>query len=431
VQALEAMRRDWPGDRRVLERLVEIEDSLLRVKEVVPRLEALLAQSPRDARTVQRLADHYRWFGNLQGLITMLHRLNQLGDYPEARYELVDILLAQRRYDELIGLFTRDLDKMANPVETRVALYEAYQRAGQVDRAVNQLRRIVDESPRRLDYLRQLGDTLIALDRMDEALALYQKKYDEQPGNVELQRELASLYESAAADAEEEGQRDRALALLRRRIAVIPDDLSARLDYADLHRPEPVANKVAARELRDLLRRRPANAGAWTALGDRLSWLGDLAGAATAYERALALGPDNERARRGLAEHLSWLERPREALPHYRLLARRGDRDDRVRLVELLLDSEQVAEASTEARRLVADDPRPAHRRLLAAAASAAGDCETALREYRELTRRNPGDVEAWTGRRSCATELGLDEEIELSLQRLARLKGRGGGRKR
>ena len=100
VDALEAMARDWPDDPRILARLVEIEDSLLRVEGVIPRLEALALVAPKDVGVLQRLADHYRWFGDAEALIRVLQRLVRLGDFLDQRVELVDILLSRRRYDE-------------------------------------------------------------------------------------------------------------------------------------------------------------------------------------------------------------------------------------------------------------------------------------------------------------------------------------------
>lgn len=420
VAELESMHHDWPDDRRILERLIEIEDSLLRVEEVVPRLEAIVAAHPEDPRLVSRLADHYRWFGEREKLVKMLHRLNQLGDFPDERDELIDILFGQRRYDELIALFSRDLEEMANPAPARLALYEAYLRSGRTEKAAAELRALIDLEPEEITYVRELGELFIDAGRLADAIALYEdvaeRIGDEPDGRVEL----AGLYQSAAEHLAERGQVAGAIALQRKRIALVPTDVDARLDLADLHGEE--ADRVAVAELRSLLTEDPDSLPATLALADRLSWTGEVGEAIASYRRAVSLG-GGPRARRKLAQHLHWSDRLGEAATQYGILAR-ADLGDARQHIRVLLDAEANEAALEAARALLKRAPVAVHRKLLERAAFEGGFCDGPLDELSREAEEDREDIYAWRALRECASALGRGDALARAEARLNQLGG-------
>jgi tetratricopeptide (TPR) repeat protein len=420
--ALDAMARDWPDDPRILARLVEVEDSQLRVDRVIPRLEALAAARPQDPRVLRRLADHYRWFGMDEELILALRRLITLGDSPDERTELIDILLAKRRYDDIIAIFSRDIDKMPNPVDAHLALVQAFVRTGRVDEAIAELEILIQLEPGRLEHLRELADQLVAQDRFDEAIGLYRARIDADPRNPALNGELADLYETAIDRMMASGQRTEALLLFRKRIAIEPTDVSLRLAFADMHGKN--THRVAIAELEELLRLAPRKVAGWSALGERRSWAHDLPGAIAAYQRALALAPDDAEARRALAQHLLWTHREADAMAQYRLLVDGpGNATDRAALVEILLDRELGKEALAYARGLRSAGASLRQRRLFGLAAGAADECALALPALQYATRHNRDDVEAWYTLGQCATRLDKPEEALEALRHSQRIR--------
>ena len=431
VSALEEMARDWPEDPRILARLVEIEDSLLRVEGVVPRLEALVAISPDDPEVLRRLADHYRWFGEAEKLIGTLQLLVRLGDFPEERIELVEILLSRRRYDDLIAFFSAGIDQMPNRVDARLALYQAYVRTGRTDRAIEQLELILELAPGRIEEMRELADLLVATERLAEAIALYEARIDADPRDQRLRGELVELYDVAADRAAARGKRGAVILLMRRRVNLEPTNVEYRLALADAHGEQ--STQVAIVELRELLTLAPNSAAGWAALAERLSWSGKAAEAVSGFRRAVELAPSDIGMRRALAQHLLWGEQNDAALAEFRTLVEKGGTlDDRALLVELLLDGNNGAAAlrhASELRRRKVSAPR--YRRLFAFAAALAGECELALPELRWVTQQNAEDTDAWYSLGQCATKLDRPDEALQALRHTQRLRGRDRMRRR
>ena len=419
VAHLEAMAKQWPNDVQVLRRLVDVQDSLLMVDETLPTLERLSAAAPKDPDVLRRLADHYRWQGKTDQLMATLLKLVRIENAADERQELVDTLLANRRYDDLIAWLSADPDAMPDPVEVRLALYEAYARTGRVAEATAQLRRAIELAPERLDLLRQIADHLVEHGMFHEAVSLYRSRIDRQPATASgsqgaraLIAELNGLYEEEAERLAKSGQLDDAVKLYRARIAEAPRDVSLRLALAELYGPRSA--EVAIRELQALLELAPDDVAAWVALAEHHDWNDDAAQAIACYRHALKLAPEDRAIRRALAQRLVWADRAPEAIAEYRRLTGAGGTDvDREAFVDLLIDTEQGPQALEVARAL---PPTIARGRLLGLAALSAHQYDVALPELVEWTRRSPREVGAWRALAECATAL---DEADLALRAL------------
>jgi tetratricopeptide (TPR) repeat protein len=423
VRTLEAMARDWPDDRVVLERLIDVEDSLLRVDETVAHLEKLAQLSPGDATVLRRLADQYRWKGQSEPLLQTLRKLAHCEDAVEERAELVDILLSNRRYDELIAWLSPDLDHAPAAVDLRLALYEAYLRTDRMDEATAQLRRVLELDPGRVELLRDVADYLVSRGLFDQAVQLYRDRIDRQPRDARrFALELDDLYEAHAEKLVATGNQAAAVALYRERIARAPLDVSLRLELAELYGAR--ADQVAVTELQKLVEAAPNSVDAWIALGERYSWTDRLPQAIKAYRQAVRLAPENRAARRALAQNLLYIDRTDDAIAQYRELAN-GDEVDREALIDLLIEEERGADALAYAEKL---SPTPRHQYLAALAAHAAGADEQALPALIDWTKKQGGDVRAWQALVECASAL---DEPDVAVDALRHVRALGGRRTR
>lgn len=423
LRTLEAMAASWPDDPQILRRLVDIEDSLLLVDETLPHLERLAALAPGDPGVLRRLADHYRWKGLSQPLLATLLKLVRLHDAPDERAELVDTLLSNRQYETLIAWLSPNVDKLPDPVEMRLALYEAYLRTHRLDEATAQLTRVLELAPERVELLSDVADHLVERGLFDQAVALYRQRIDRDPRHARrFQAELNELYESRAESLAQAGQLDAAVALYRVRISRAPLDVALRLELAELYGAR--ATDVAVAELRDVLARAPTSVEAWVALGERYSWKDDLARAIKAYQQAARLAPGDRAIRRALAQNLAFADRDAEAIEEYRrLVLASGDEVDREALVELYLDADRGADALAEAKKMAASARRGY---LVGLAAVAAQDYTLALPELVTWTDRQPSDLRAWRALLECATALDNADLALVALRQVERLERRG-----
>ncbi len=428
--AMESMARDWPKDTKVLQRLVEIEDSLLRIRQVIPRLEALDRVSPDDQDVLLRLVDHYRWFGDTEKLVETLGRLVRVTDNPEIRAEFLEILLANRRYEQIIEFYKTHMETMPNQIEARFALYEAYIRTERLDEAIVQMEIALSIDPSRVDVLSELRDQLVALNRWDDAIDLYKQRLAFDPGNAKLRAELSEMYQVTADTLTELGKSETARLQFYKRIELAPKDLELRIEYASMF-PRGREDAVGITEIKKLLRITPNNAAAWLAVAERESWSDNAAEAARAYAKVHKLRPGDTTVHRALANHLLWANKYDEALTEFRAIFKEGGTmADRATIVELLLDKDESREAYKLVKPLLRS-PTVKNRQLFAYVAARSGHCDEALPELRWLTERQPRNLEAWEGIYECATTDRNPSVALKALRVIQRLKRKPAVRKR
>jgi tetratricopeptide (TPR) repeat protein len=425
---LESMTRDWPRDPDVLRRLVDVEDSLLLVDETLPHLERLRALVPSDTRILHRLADHYRWKGMTAPLLVTLRDLTRQENAPEERAELIDTLLSSQQYDTIIAWLSPNVDDAPDPVELRLALYEAYVREHRLDEATEQLRRVLALAPERVEYLRDIAEHLVERGMFDDAVALYRQRIDSDPRHARsFQLELNELYDSHADDLVQAGNLAEAVKIYRQRIDKAPTDVSLRLDLAELYGPRSTA--VAIAELKALLRVAPSAADAWAALGERYTWQNDFANAIKSYLEADRLSPADRAIKRALAQSFAFAERIPEAIAQYQKLIAAADDDvDKEALIELYLDADNGAPALALAERLRS----PARRRyFVGLTAVAAEDYERALPELTAYVEQDGSDLRAWRALLRCATALDAADLALRALRQVQALERRDAKKKR
>jgi tetratricopeptide (TPR) repeat protein len=428
--AMESMARDWPEDTKVLRRLVEIEDSLLRIRQVIPRLEALDRVTPEDEDVLLRLVDHYRWFGDTEKLVETLGRLVRVTDREEIRAEFLEILLANRRYDQIIEFYKTNMEAMPNQLEARFALYEAYVRTERLDEAIVQLEIALSIDPSRVDVLSELRDQLVTLNRWQDAIDLYKQRLAFDPGNPKLRAELSEMYQITADSLVEQGKSESARKQFYERIELAPKDLELRLEYASMFGSRR-EDAVGITEIKKLLRLSTNSAGAWLAMAERESWSDHPAEAAAAYARVHDLRPKDAAIHRTLANHLLWAEKYDEALTEFRLIFKKGGTmADRATIVELLLDKDKGKEAYNLVKPLLSS-PTVKNRQLFAYVAARSGHCDEAIPELQVITERQPRNLEAWESIYECATTEKNPSVALKALRVIQRLKQKTPVRKR
>ena len=420
LRTLEEMAVEWPRDKTVLMRLVDVEDSLLLVDETRVHLERLAQVAPNDPATLRRLADLYRWKGLTEPLLATLRALVRLTDDADERAELIDVLLAGKRYADLIAWLKPEVEHAPNAIDLRLALYEAHLRTGEVEKAAAQLKEVLKLQPERVELLRPVAENLIARGMFDQAVALYRERIDRQPRDAHrFQAELNDLYETHAEELVHEGKLTDAQALYRDRIARAPNDVALRLELSELYGKR--AAEVAIQELKQLLHHAPDSFEGWVALAERYSWREQLKDAIASYRQAHRLKPNDRAVHRALAQHILWNNQSDDAIAEYRLLAA-SDLVDREALVEVLVDEDRASEAVVEVAKL---PPSPRQRYLDALVAHAVGDDQRALPMLVEWTKSGGGDERAWQAIFECATALDDPELAVQALKQVQKLKAK------
>jgi len=150
---------------------------------------------------------------------------------------------------------------------------------------------------------------LVLESAVDSALALYRIALAEGPAADSLLLELADVFQFRAESG------DSAIAYLRRYLQLRPANGDVRMRLARLLAWSGRLGE-AETALAELLAAEPERAEAWALLGDIRRWRGEPLAAADAYERALAVEPNEPTANEGRATLRSQVEAQ---------LARRGD----------------------------------------------------------------------------------------------------------
>jgi GT2 family glycosyltransferase/tetratricopeptide (TPR) repeat protein/2-polyprenyl-3-methyl-5-hydroxy-6-metoxy-1,4-benzoquinol methylase len=199
--------------------------------------------------------------------------LHEAGRLREAVQVYLDILQGdeERHFSSV--------DRGIKGFKARHNLAIVYQDLGDLVRAEDQWRRVLDEMPRYRAGWHGLGDVLLRQGKQQEALTVAQGLVDQLGLRCE-----GLLLRSQAAVAR--GALDQAKADLKRAVEEFPNDPEAweawcrfLFDYGEPAEAEPA--------LRELVRRDPANAAAYSNLGTLNLRLGRYAAAADCYRQSL------------------------------------------------------------------------------------------------------------------------------------------------
>ena len=179
--------------------------------------------------------------------------------------------------------------------DVQLALGDLYRVRGDLDRAAEQYRRIVDDPAQRASALVGLAKVEAARGRPDAALALFRQALRASPSDARIHAEMG--YRLYLAN-----RLDEAVAALKRATELRPDSaehwglLGALLLTAG-------SNEAAMRALERAAAIEP-DAGVLSNLGTLKYQGGDYAGAAALYRRAARLSPDNHQLLGNLGDAL-------------------------------------------------------------------------------------------------------------------------------
>lgn len=187
--------------------------------------------------------------------------------------------LREGRAEQAERMFQALLEGGADLPQVRQNLGIALQRLRRHQEAVEQFRQVLNADPRARGTRALLGSSLMALGRLEEAVEQLEQAVQEMPEDQLVRRELGRAY-SAQGRPLEAVRQYRELARLE------PEDP----EYAYLLGEAYLA--VVQWSYGRLVGSAPESARVYQGLAQKLAAAGNLAGAAQALEKAVALAPD-------------------------------------------------------------------------------------------------------------------------------------------
>jgi tetratricopeptide (TPR) repeat protein len=257
---------------------------------------------------------------------------------------------------------------------------------GEIDSAIEVIRRQLAERPSDPEAQKQLGLLLLQAGRPASAIAALRAARDRSPQDIQLGAILAETLIDL-------GQADGALALGREMIAAAPRSAGPHLLMgAILRRLGRLEEAMQA--CRQAVDRAPVQAATLNALGASLLELDRLEEAEPVLRRAVTADPGLAPAARNLGGCLKRLGRPEEAEAAFRAaLAGSPDPRSRAELGATLLHQGRFPEARAELEAAIAGDPECVEARIgLAHLTLLLGEYETGLPllEWRDRLRPAP-----------------------------------------
>ena len=219
---------------------------------------------------------------------------NRLGKDPQdalAAYNLASIAMEEGEAAKAAGMYRQILAGSPGDVRALTALGSALVQTGDGAGAETEFRAALAKDPDAVNAAFDLAELDLKWERYGEAEELLRRIVAAHPGDAEAQRDLALGY-AGEGKVEEAVEPLRAWARLDG--GVEPHRALAQV-YGQLGR-----SVEALGEQRRVLELNPGSAGDWNDLGVMEARAGDKAAAREDFERALAIEPGNEQARRNL-----------------------------------------------------------------------------------------------------------------------------------
>ena len=203
--------------------------------------------------------------------------------------------------------------------DARFKLAEQYWDLGEIDRAEDHYRRLIEQAPRETAPRRNLGNLYLESGRIEAALVLFREIVELEPEKARSHFGLAGVYRTGGLLGRAEGEYRKALEL-------DPDHFDARYSLAYLY-DQRGEDKKAEREYRRLLVHQPERSDLHNNLGVVFLKRRDFTAAAAAFDDCLALESSHQGARRNLAVAYEGLGRYDEAVQQYEYLVRHGEEE--------------------------------------------------------------------------------------------------------
>ena len=205
-------------------------------------------------------------------------------EHLQARLNLALTLRAMRRIDDAEAVLRSALGIDAQSLSVNLALGNLTIQKGSFEEARGYFSAVLAIDPLHTGALNNLGISFTRLGQLNEASANFEKVMSVEPDNVSV---LANL----GAIRSEQGRTDDAIALFRRVLVLAPEQIEAANNLGVALLDKGQVGEAAA-VLRSLTEDGRGGAEVFSNLGNALVKLGDTEGADSAYDQALALGPN-------------------------------------------------------------------------------------------------------------------------------------------
>jgi predicted CXXCH cytochrome family protein len=259
----------------------------------VTRIERQMDHDP-EARAVAVLGEAYFADGKHAEAIAAFERaLAKDPSLPKARYNLAQAFEAAGQIDRARAAY----EQAGDFPEARYALGNLLRRSGDLTEAIRQYRRALALRPTYTDAHINLGSIYADQARFDEALAALEQALRIDPSADEAHNNLGRVFAA-------KGSVPKALVHLRRALALNAANVTARYNLARVFQSTN-AMPAAAAEYRRVLATRPGLVEAHVGLGQALGDMNQIDGAIAEFREALRLQPDHAEAQKSLRLALS------------------------------------------------------------------------------------------------------------------------------
>lgn len=373
-----------------------------RLDDAVKALKRVLELDPQYGPALVRLARVRRLQGRDDLAEPLFRRALERQNLAAAAHDgLGQIALDRGELTAAIEHFRETLSLQPEAAAVHQKLGLAYRQSGDLERAREHLRQSGQAQVRFADPLIQSLVAEGALAHMLHGIVAYRKgdyetALERHRHALELDDDNPTIRRELALTLRRLGRHDDAIAEFRAALELDPQSPRAHYELGDALAERVADQDEAIAELRRALELEPRLLAAHLALGRVLQERGDLEAAAEAYERALAVAPDDPRVRRGRALAISRLGRPEEGLRQLEELfaAAPDDFDIALDLAALAAQAGhrgRAIEVLRRARELAAEAPRRALLSFnLANLLQEEGDVAAAVAEYRAALEREP-----------------------------------------
>lgn len=398
VEEYQRIVRSLRGDRRVLPpilvRLAQAQSEAGSSDEALQTLHRASRLAGRDAAIRAEIDEALlRISRGSDRLAALAERLRSAAGMGRKRFELLGRVEEELgRHDAALAAFRRALRVRPGHIDARVRMVRLLLTVGRLDEAVREYRQLVRVAPREPRFLLELAQLLRQTDRGDEALALLRQAQRRHPRDPDLHQRIAEVYRRWGEDR----LADEAVARLARIDPTNPSHLVA------LGTAQFAAGRRAAAlaTWRRLVRIGPDPGRALAMLGGVLADHDLLAEAASAYEEAVRLRPNDIDIARSYATLLERRRQPRAAETQWQSVLRLGDgtarREARRRLVGIWQRTGRLAAKLVElAARFGAGDAGAGRQLAEAYRRSRPPRTAEAERVLSALAELEPGDLDS------------------------------------
>lgn len=307
------------------------------------------------------------------------------------------------------------------------ALGRLYERQGDLERAIEHLRRAVNNDKNSSELRSEYAAILYGAGRIQEAVAQCQKAIELDRDNLDAHLLLGSIYAGMRGS---EKFLKQAIAEFKEVLRIDKDDFRASYSLAKLYSASGDYDN-AVRYLEEFIRQRPDSEVGYQELAELYIERGKTDQAVASLKKALEQNPRSQRAIRRLKELFQKSNNPEGLLEVYRKIVQSDPENIEARreLARLLIERQQYEEAAGHLEAAVNSDPEDYEASVqLGRVYLYLGKPKQALEILKEAQRNNPAalEVKFWLG--LAHEELGDSDAAVAELESLLEATRREGG---